>query len=53
LHGGEEFAKERESSFFFPLLRTDSVLRTLNNMWRSICDELDFSFVPLEPDADA
>jgi hypothetical protein len=50
LYGGEEFATDYESRFFFPLLRTDSVLKTLNTMWEELCKELGFTFYKLETD---
>lgn len=51
LYGGQEFADEYESAFFFPLLRTDSVLKTLNRMWKEICVQWGWPFYSLSTDA--
>ena len=45
---GPGIRKSVDAHFYFPLLRTEKVLREIHSMWQVICDYLDWCCPDLE-----
>jgi hypothetical protein len=51
LYGGEECARAYHAEFFFPIYRTEEVLKKLNASWQRICEHLNIRIrYELHPD---